>query len=714
MTAQRAALLVLLAILFAVPSMAQRSLESSDGTTSPHSDAELVSDRAAVAPGETLEVALRMTMDPGWHSYWKNAGDSGQATSIRWRLPEGVEAGDITWPYPERIDVPPFTTYGYHDEVFLFTTITVPASFKAAAISLNARADWLICADICLPAFEDVALEIPVRTGANRARSEWADAMDRARRAIPRELPQGWSASARSSGSGYSISITPASPLQFDPTGIELFAAEPAVMQHAGEQTVTTDENGFTFTVQRSEFAQGTASQFAAVLVAPTGFTFEGDARAIEINVPVEGAPLGIAEAAGGGAPLSLMLALGLAFIGGMLLNLMPCVFPIISIKILGFAEGRSHERGVLRRHGLLFGSGVMVSFWALAAGLILLRAGGESLGWGFQLQSPMIVAGLALLMFALGLNLLGVFEIGTGLSSVGGRLDRGRGPAGAFFSGVLATVVATPCTAPFMGASLGWALSQPATAAMLVFTALGLGMATPYLLLSFFPAWLERLPRPGPWMISLKQVLSFALFATAIWLIWVFGLQTGIDGATLLLIAITLVGFGAWILNRWKWATSGPRTRAVTRGFATVAFGLALVAILSGSRMAGELAPAGDGWQTFSPERVDELVLAGQPVFVDFTAAWCITCQVNKRVALHTPDVERAFLAANVTRMRADWTNRDPVITAALERFGRSGVPLYVLYPGGNAEPVLLPEILTPGRVIAELERIPQTASLP
>jgi thiol:disulfide interchange protein/DsbC/DsbD-like thiol-disulfide interchange protein len=697
--------LALLLVLGAAPALAQED-------TSPYSDAELVSDRAAVRPGETFDVALRMTMDPGWHNYWINPGDAGMPTRIAWELPEGVTAGEIRWPYPKWIEVPPYASYAYEDEVLLLTAITVPEGFSASTLDLRAEAEWLICEDVCLPASESVALSLPVRD-APAEDPRWAPALAEARAALPAALPEGWSAAGEATEDGYALRLAPAAGWEGSFEGVRFFPYEKGVIRHAAAQPLLTGEEGVTFTLARSEFARGTPERLAGVLVASEGATWVGGARAVEVDVPLAGGVASASSASAGagglgaGAPITLLLALGLAFVGGLILNLMPCVFPILSIKILGFADGRAHERGLLRKHGLLFGAGVLVSFWALAAGLIALRAGGESLGWGFQLQSPGVVAFLAVLMFAIGLNLLGVFEIGGRLAGATAGLDRKGGASGAFLSGVLATIVATPCTAPFMGAALGWALAQPAAAALAVFTALGVGMATPYVTLSLFPAWMARLPRPGPWMETLKQVLSFGLFATAVWLVWVFGLQTGIDGVALLLGALTLVAFAAWVLGRWQWTTTPPRLRLMTRGIALGAVLLAGMAVAAGSRQAAPMAAGGDAWEPFRPAAVEEHLSEGRPVFVDFTAAWCLSCQVNKRVALTVPSVERAFEERGVARIRADWTHRDPAITAALESFGRSGVPLYVLYPGAGQEPILLPEILTPGIVLAALDRV-------
>ncbi|MGB3542967.1 protein-disulfide reductase DsbD family protein, partial [Rubrivirga sp.] len=453
------------------------------------------------------------------------------------------------------------------------------------------------------------------------------------------------------------------------------------------------------------------ANRLRGLLVAPDGQTVDGAARALEVDAVVAGADVA-GTAPVEDEPMTLWSALAFAFVGGMILNLMPCVFPVLSLKILGFVKGREDDRATLRTHGLVFAAGVLVSFLILAGALLAFRAAGASLGWGFQLQSPPVVAGLAILMVVLGLNLVGVFEVGQGLMSAGARLDKGEGMGGAFWSGVLATVVATPCTAPFMGAALGFAIAQPAAIALAVFATLGLGMALPYVILSFNPALMKRLPRPGPWMETLKQALAFPLFATAVWLVWVFGLQTGINGAGALLLALVALGFATWLIGRWPAQTTSSRTLAVVRVLALAAVVGAGVLVVTGSNQEAQASTSTDGeWTAFEAETVDAMVAAGEPVFIDFTAAWCLTCQVNKKTALHTDVVASAFADGGIKTVRADWTNRDPEITAFLDRFGRNGVPLYVYYPGGGAEPVLLPSVLTP-QIVLEAVRGVQTAS--
>jgi thiol:disulfide interchange protein/DsbC/DsbD-like thiol-disulfide interchange protein len=700
----RFAFLAVLALLV-LPAGAQDLEDGND-----YSAARLVAPVATVQPGATFDVGLHLTMAPKWHVYWINPGDSGTPPSLTWTLPEGINVGPMRWPFPERILVPPLASYAYEDEVLLPMTVTLPPGFSGDVVTLRARAEWLVCADVCLPAEADVSLTLPVRASA-AADPGWQPRFAAAERLLP-VTNAGWSFRAARTGPGYTLALIPPGGWNGRLDSLYFFADSTGVLQHPAPQALTQEGGTVRLALERSEFATEPVTRLRGVLVLPEGAAWnEEGRRALAVDVPVEtdetAAPAGDMASAGG---LSLLLAVVFAFGGGLLLNAMPCVFPVLSIKLLGFVRDREGDRAHLRRHGAAFAAGVLVSFWVLAGALLLLRASGEGLGWGFQLQRPGVVAALALLMFGLGLNMAGVFEVGTGLAGAAGRLDRHSGLGGAFFSGVLATIVATPCTAPFMGAALGYALAQPAFSALVVFTALGLGMALPYVLLASFPSWLQRLPRPGPWMTTLRQALSFPLFLTVVWLAWVLGQQTGIDGLAYFLLALVMVALGAWLVGRWHAAAVPRRTYVFTRALALVAAACALYAVVVGVRQsaapaAGAVAGA---WRSFDPAAVETLVAAGQPVFVDFTAAWCLSCQVNKRVALQTDAVEAAFRARGVETFRADWTRRDPVITAALERFGRSGVPLYVLYPGGDAAPVLLPAVLTPGLVLDALDALP------
>ena len=700
---------VLLALLLAPAVWAQNLFsvggeESSD--PSPHSEASLVTDVKAIVPGEPFTVGLRIGMDPHWHSYWENAGDAGMPTQIRWALPDGFAASAFSWPFPTRIAIEPLVNYGYEDEVVLLVEMTPPAEIAASSVTLGGLATWLICEEICLPAEEEVALTLPVAAPGTMAQHEPVGGalIDRYRLRLPADSPA-WAHAAARTDTGFVLLLQPGPGAEVAALqGAHFFASTGQTIDHAAAQVLRETDDGFALSVRGSDYAAGPAERLQGVLVAPDGATLDGVHRAIRIDAPVV-ASLGGGTAEGSSGGIGLLGALGLAFLGGVLLNLMPCVFPILSIKILGFAQSAADRPAVQRRLGWAFAGGVLVSFWALAGLLLALRAAGEGIGWGFQLQSPVFVGAMALVMFGLGLNLLGVFELGLGMSGRAAQLDRREGFAGAFGSGALATLVATPCTAPLMGAALGWALVQPAAVALAVFTALGLGMALPYVALTHAPGLAARLPRPGPWMLRLKQALAFPLFATAVWLVWVFALQAGIDSAALLLSAMLAIGFAGWIVSAWPAHALSTRSRGLTRTLA--GFGLAAAAALL-VLGAGQTAPAAvdaeADWAPYSAAAVEAARAEGQPVFIDFTAAWCLTCQVNKRVALHTESVAAAFDDRNVARFRADWTNRDPAITQALAALGRSGVPVYAFYPPDAEAPTLLPEVLTPQLVVDAL----------
>ncbi len=690
--------------------------------SSPHSEARLVSEVAWVQPGQPFTVALRLEMEEGWHSYWKNPGDSGQPTSIDWALPQGFTAGSFQWPYPHRIPFGPLVSYGYSDEVLLLTQITPPATLEpGTSVTLAGEARWLICADICLPARQDVRLTLPVRAEEPAPNEQWQPAITAAREKVPERL-SGWEVRAVRSSGAYALKITPPAGREVVTLeGAYFFPAEKGVLAHSAPQPVSKAGEAFLMALQQSEYAQAPADRLRGVLVVPEGQTWdaEGSVRAMTIDVPVEAAQTaGVLEgvSAESGASMTLLWALLFAFAGGVILNLMPCVFPVLSVKILSFARQGGEDAGRIRRHGLTFGAGILVSFWVLAGALLVLRAAGSHIGWGFQLQSPIFVALMVMLFFGIGLNLLGVFEVGAGLMRWGGRLQgtsAGSSYGGSFLSGVLATVIATPCTAPLMGAALGFALTRSAAGSLLIFTALGAGMAVPYVGLSMAPRLLERLPEPGAWMETFRQILAFPMFATAIWLLWVFGRQVGPGGMALLLFGLLLLSGAAWILGHWNTYRISARARFVTRGLAVLGLLGAGVLGLTAARVevptAGAAAPGGEaGWQAFSPKKVEQLTAAGRPVFIDFTAAWCLTCQVNKRTTLSDAAVRKAFEEKNVALMRADWTSYDPQITRALASYGRSGVPLYVLHPGDGSDPMILPSILTTSIVLDALEALP------
>lgn len=690
-----------------------------------HVEVELIPERTAIQAGKPFAVALRIRHAPHWHTYWRNPGDSGLPTRISWALPAGFSAGPVLWPHPKRLPLGPLTNFGYEDELLLLTDITPPAALKAgASVDIAAKADWLVCKDVCIPENGQVALTLQV-VGAAPGASPWAAAFAATRALLP-VAASGWTFTSTVKGKEAVVTMRPGQGVTHRPKDVFFYPYQEGVMENALPQPVKSEGGAWVLTAKLTDPVAADLKTVPGILVSQNGWgatqsnaalvgTDPGQANAMPAAFSAATNPTAAPAAATSPvAPqplpppsdLGLWLALVFAFIGGLILNLMPCVFPVLGIKVMGFVQHAHEDRRILRNQGWMFLAGVLVSFWVLAGILLVLKAGGQSLGWGFQLQSPGFVTALAVLFTLMALNLFGVFEIGLGLQSAAGGVN-GKGIYGeAFLSGVLATVVATPCTAPFMGAALGFTLSQPAALALLVFTALALGMAAPVTLLAIFPAGLKWLPRPGAWMATFKQFMAFPLLATVVWLTWVLGTQQGNDGVLKLLAGLVLIGMAAWAYGRWGMQGGKLGTAAaVVLLIGGVAFawpGESSVRTESYQSKAGELS-----WEPWSKAKLDELRGAGKPVFIDFTASWCITCQVNKRVALNNGEVVKRFEEKGVVALKADWTRQDPAITAALAEFGRNAVPLYVLYAGNGAVPVVLPEVLTPSVVLAELEKV-------
>ncbi|MEO8487951.1 MAG: thioredoxin family protein [Betaproteobacteria bacterium] len=675
----------------------------------PNVEAELVPATTAAVPGKPVTVALRLAMREGWHTYWRNPGDSGLPTTIAWRLPPGVSAGPIQWPAPQALPAGPLVNYGYEGEVLLPTVLTIAPGIRAGRdLAIAARADWLVCKETCIPEGADLKLSLPVKpTAAPHPR--WGAPIAATVSSLPSPLA-GWSVDARGEGQRVRLALTPPSGAP-DPGALHFFPFDEGRIEASGPQALAREDERYVLTLPVAYQLSPDFKRVAGVVTAAQGF---GGAKAATIDValaggvvagpkPVDAPAPTLVIMSSSSASMSFVVAILLALVGGAILNLMPCVLPVLSIKVLGFAEHHDSP-ATMRREGLAYGAGVLATFTALAVAMLALRAAGEQLGWGFQLQSPVFVALLALLFFVLGLNLSGVFEFGNvAPASVRGWTSRNR-MLDAFGTGVLAVVIASPCTAPFMGAALGFALAQPAVETLAVFLALGVGMALPYVLLAWFPAWRRALPRPGAWMVRFKQLLAFPLYATVAWLAWVLGTQLDVDAVLRLAIALVAVALAlwAWHVSRvggargWKLVAL-----AALVGAAVVARPLATAAAADASPGKASAAVTGP-WQAYAPDRLAELAGAG-PVFVDFTAAWCVTCQVNKRLVLADRTVLDAFRARNVALVRADWTRRDPDITRALAALGRNGVPVYVLFRPGR-EPLLLPEILTVRTVVDAL----------
>jgi thiol:disulfide interchange protein/DsbC/DsbD-like thiol-disulfide interchange protein len=675
-----------------------------------HVEAELVPAATALTPGAPLTVALRLKMEKGWHTYWQNPGESGLPTTLAWKLPAGLTAGPIQWPPPRALPAGPLINFGYEGEVFLLTDIAATSALSSAgSATLQARADWLVCREICIPEGADLALTLPISPQSSPD-PHWGDAIGRTRASMPRPLA-GWTVVATGQGPRVEVALTPGAD-RGDPGEIRFFPFAEGKIEPSAPQTLARDGATLKLSLPVASQRVGEFTRVAGVLTASNGF---GAQAAASVDVPlagsiVAGPPLPNATAAlsasdGGSGDISFGVALAFALAGGLLLNLMPCVFPVLSLKVLGFAAHRANSRA-MRVHGLTFAAGVIGSFWLLAGLLLVLRAAGAQLGWGFQLQSPAMVVGLAVLFFVLALNLSGVFEIGQFLPSSLSTWNTRNTYVNDALSGVLAVVVASPCSAPFMGAAIGYALAQSASFTVVVFTALGFGMALPYLLLAFFPGWRKKLPSPGPWMVRLKQLLAFPLYATVIWLAWVLGAQLDNDAVARLALMLLLLALSLWAWQTMR--TGGARawgSVALIGLVAAIVAGASVVsAAVAGSEPAVKPLAADKGpWQDYAPDRVRQLTDAGRSVFVDFTAAWCVTCQVNKRLVLNTGAVQQAFAQNNVALLRADWTRRDATIGRALAALGRSGVPVYVLYRPGR-EPLVLPEVLQKRTIIDAL----------
>ncbi|MEC5211792.1 thiol:disulfide interchange protein [Polaromonas sp. CG_9.5] len=661
-----------------------------------------------VEAGKPVWLGLQLAHQPEWHTYWKNSGDSGLPTMLEWQLPDGITAGEIAWPTPKKIPIGTLANYGYEQTVLLPVPLTVAPGFNAQQLDIKLKAAWLVCRKECIPQEGEFTLSLPVKGSTAASGQAFQAAFD----AAPKPLATG-SSQLEVSGTALKVSLA-GLPAALQDQTLALFPETAGVIEPAGAWQQAWQ--GAVWTAELPLSGQRTESPANMPLVVAY------NNAAYRIDAPVKGDWPAVASvavvspalaaalkanaaampAAQPAAPssISLLAALLGALLGGMILNLMPCVFPVLAIKVVGFVNEKSQAARLTS--GLAYSAGVVLSFLALGALLLGLRAAGDQLGWGFQLQSPAVVAALAALFTLLGLNLAGLFEFGTILPSRAMNLQSKNPGVNAFLSGVLATAIASPCTAPFMGASLGYAVGLPALQALAVFGAIGVGMALPYLALSALPGLARALPRPGAWMVTLKQLMAFPMFATVAWLVWVLGQQSGIDGAGALLALLVLLSLAVWALG-----LNGTARRSIA------AFSIALFALGIWTIGPNIIKPvptpataASSRWQDWQPGRVAELTAQGQSVFVDFTAAWCVTCQYNKKTTLVNADVLADMDAKKVALLRADWTRRDPAVTQALAELGRSGVPVYVIYKPGRA-PVVLSEILSVRDVRAELARL-------
>jgi thiol:disulfide interchange protein DsbD len=684
-----------------------------------HATVELVAESAVVVPGDRVHVGLRIRHDPEWHTYWINPGDSGLATRLDWQLPDGVSAGAIEWPAPRRFDIGGVVNFAYEGDLLLPVAITVSDTVEPGSrLELSAKASWLICKDICIPGDAELALALDVVEPGSRDQTrsvEMAAAFDATRAAMP-QSPGNAVAAFVERGDAIEMAIS-GLPATLDPAAIEIFPVDTQILASAAGVAQRLEGGAIGIRTPKNDYFVGMPERLGLVLVHDTGAVREswaltanpGDVPEIpaaaasgpaQSKTPDTAVP---SPALGPGLLLALVLALG----GGVILNLMPCVFPVLALKAMGLMHV-AHDRRLARRHGLFYLAGVLASFLALGGLLIGLRAGGEALGWGFQLQVPWVVGGLALLMLAMGLSLSGLYEIGGRWMNLGSELAGGDGDRASFFTGVLAVLVASPCTAPFMGPALGFAATQPAAVALLVFAALGLGLALPIVLISLQPALARWLPRPGAWMDTFKQVMAFPLYLTAVWLLWVLGRQAGVDALAVVLLGATTMAFGLWLFGRSR--SIGARLLTL------VALALAAASLAWASTRplptAENSMVEGGAAEAWTPQRFEALRAEGRPVLVNMTAAWCITCLANERIALSSEQFRAELARHEVAYLKGDWTHRDSAITAYLARYGRNGVPLYVVYPRGTGDGEVLPQLLTPELVVQALARAAEPGS--
>ncbi|AFL87918.1 thiol:disulfide interchange protein [Terriglobus roseus DSM 18391] len=659
-----------------------------------HLTVEMISAGPQIAASGKQTVAFVFSMETGWHVYWRNAGFAGYPPRVKWTLPTGITTGDLQFPAPDRLPLDTTVDYGYEDSVAYPVTVEAAPKLKPDAkgnVHLTAKLDWLVCKEVCVPGKADLGLDLKLMPAGTQVShdGETVGELGAALKSMPKPIPPAFKLTANSVGDNIYLTAVTGT----NETDAEFYPMESDVIADAANVQAFGLADGAQIHMQRSPAAKTPPPTLHGLLK----FSPE---ESYEITLPiVPGAPAFLAGGSttptdSGATKLTAVSAVALAFVGGMLLNLMPCVFPVLFLKALSLLQSSTEEKHRVRAHGVAYTLGIVASFWLVVAALLALRAGGKQFGWGFQLQSPGFVVVLAAFLFFFALSLSGMFELGLSLTSTGNALTRKTGYTGSFFTGVLATVVATPCVGPFMGAAIGFALAQPAVVTFLVFTSLALGLAAPYLALTLQPAWVRLLPKPGAWMEVLKQVTALPLFGFVIWLVYIYGRlfsgpNTGSDGIlrmTLLLTCLLLIAIAAWALGRW------PANR-----WSTIAAVLITIGALAIPLSASHEDATATVWKTFSAEEVQQARASGKAVFVDFTAAWCLSCQVNERVVLNSGEVKKQLQAPNVVPMRADWTQYDPKITAALQAVGRSGVPTYIIYPANpQAAPDVLPEVLS------------------
>ncbi|HIG39183.1 MAG TPA: hypothetical protein EYQ14_01345 [Gammaproteobacteria bacterium] len=662
--------------------------------------AALISSMDQIEAGQSFYVLLKQDIRPGWHTYWRNPGDSGAATALNWELPEGFSASEMQWPYPERVAYGPLMNFGYHGQVLFPIKIQAPDIIGSDQVTLKANGKWLVCADICIP--EGGPLSLTLDIGKSHENPDNAALFESALQKIPQMI--GVDSTFEVIDEALVLFVEMSGLVRQRIQSVDYFPYTEGVVDNPAEQQFRLVDNGFELKT-KTGYDYTPDSQFGGIVVIREN---SGELLATSFEIEPKGLGAASGSSAGVGG-LSFLTAVLFAFVGGLILNLMPCVFPVLSIKVLSLMQETEHIRG----HGWVYMAGVVLSFVAVAGVLIVLRASGAEIGWGFQLQSPLVVSVLAYLFLLIGLNLSGYFEFGTGIMNLGQGMVTEGGYGSSFFTGVLATVVAAPCTAPFMASAIGYALTQSNINALAIFASLGFGMAVPYVMLCHSPALLKRLPKPGPWMETAKELLSFPMFGSAIWLLWVLSVQSGPGGVLFASVGALCLVFGIWLLKN---LSTNRVPRLLTQLVVVTLLGSAIylpnrlvkaegTRALSADKGMGA-SYVGPLYETYSAVRLGELRQQG-PVFVNFTAAWCITCKVNEAVALDREAIRQAFESRGIGYLKGDWTNEDPEISRKLTEYGRSGVPLYLLYAGSSGDAVVLPQILTEGVLLNALNAL-------
>jgi len=670
--------------------------------------AELLADTNAVVPGKPFTVGLLLRMAPHWHTYWKFSGDAGIPTELKWKLPPGWKAGEIQWPIPlKTIDPGDIQTYGYQDEVLLMQEITPPARIDNSPVKLSADATWLVCEKICIPGNASLQLELPKSTTSASSNTE---IFTRFRRLLPQNWPEPKVATANwtRTGSDLRLSVKSATLANYPRADFYPLPEGETVVGHPKVESRSANEVVFRVPI---ESASKDLSSIQGLIV--FGQSLDGLDRAAWQT------PASTIASASTAPSRGIFTFLFFGFLGGIILNLMPCVLPVISLKIFGFIQQAGQSRQKILRSGIAFAAGIFAWFIGLALLLIALKAAGREITWGgFQFTNPYFVLALSVIVLVFALNLFGVFEISLPQGVTRGLLSStsGQHEAGSFFQGLFATILATPCTAPFLGTALGFAFAQSPAIILLMFVAIAAGMSAPYLLLCAQPAWLRFLPKPGPWMVHVKQFMGFLLLATLLFLLYVLGAQRGLDGIIWASCFLLIVSVICWMKGAFFAPVASTRTRVIAALMMAVLLAASGVYFIGEKFAFAKISNAGSqltgDWQAFTPERLQTELIQGHTVFVDFTAAWCLTCKFNEASVLESAAVREAFQRHGIIKLKADWTNGDPVITKLLQQFGRPGVPLYVLYRGKSEEPIVFPELLTKSIILDKLETISRTVA--